>query len=163
MIDFEKLDKEYVVKYDERKTCRFAYIWSKKDFPKKPSKKRFISVSEAFEKVKEHKWHFYPAGHYVDTYLVAYDLNEELGTCTNDWGSLYFIGKKNGKPWEYVKSVGNAVDINVDYLNRDYKIANYLLGYLNDDDLNDSDSFYGTKKDLISTLKRCLEKYSNFS
>lgn len=161
-MDFKNLDEKYVVEYDKKKNCAFVYLWSKKSFRKKPSRRNHISVSAAFKKAKECKWHFDPAGHFIDTYLVAYELNEMLGVCTDDWASLYFVGIQNGKPWEYADSAGNAANPSVKSVNRSRKLANYLLGYIGDDDLEDSDSYFGSKKDLIRTLKRCLENYSSF-
>lgn len=162
MVDFSEMDEKYIVRYDESKSCMFAYLWSKKDWPcYKDSKKGlwkkdfgWIPVSEAYEHVKNKGYHFYPAGRYKETYIDAYRLNEILGDCTDDRISLYLIGKENNVPWSFIKSIGNISDTKVEWVNRERKFANYLLGYITDDEISEDDSITRNKNDIIQVLQQ---------
>ena len=95
MLNYDELDKKFIVEYDEDKTCMFAYLWDKRDFPNhNVNEPGWISVSEVYKKCLEHKWHFYPAGWYRDTLIAGYELNETFGECTDDLRALYVVGKK---------------------------------------------------------------------
>ena len=58
MLNFEELDNNYAVEFDLNKTCRFAYLWNKKDSIYNPNNEKFITVSEAYRKLKDLKYHF---------------------------------------------------------------------------------------------------------
>lgn len=161
MIDFKEMDEKYIVRYDESKSCMFAYLWSKKDWPcYKDGKKGlwdgdfgWISVSEAYSYMKDKGYHFYPAGRYKETYVDAYKLNETFGECTDDRVSLYLIGKGNKAPWTFTNSIGNISDTRVEWVNRERKLANYLLGFITEDEITDADSTTSDKNDIIRVLQ----------
>ena len=90
MIDFEKLDRLFEVTYDENKACMFAYVWAKKKESVELDSKKHIKLSDAFNKVKDHKWHFYPGDeNNLTTYLVTGLLNKELGAFETDDITLF--------------------------------------------------------------------------
>ena len=166
MIDFSEMDEKYIVRYCEAKTCCFAYLWAKKDWSCYKSGKRgkekgdygWISVSEAYARMKKKGYHFFPEGYYKETYIDAYKLNKTFGDCTDDRLSLYFVGKINGKPWNYVESIGNVSDTSVEWVNRERKLANYLLGFISEHEITDADSTTGDRADIIRVLGHTKEK-----
>ena len=162
MLNFEELDKKFAVEFNENKKCRFAYLWNKKDSIYNPNLSIFISVSDAYKKVKELNYHFYPAGNYVETYYVGYELNNTLGNCNDLRETLYLIGKRDNKKWEYVDSVGNIKDVMLSSINREIRLVNYMLGFSTEDEILDSDAIKHTKKELVEILLEEKKKYDSF-
>ena len=90
-------------------------------------------------------------------------MNESLNAPTDERAILYFVGKEKGISWGVVDTVGNTVDTDVHSVNRERKLANFLLGAINESELSDSDSFFGNKEDLIQTLKNNLADYKTIN
>ncbi len=97
-------------------------------------------------------------------------MNESLNAPTDERAILYFVGKEKGISWgvvdtvgNTVDTVGNTVDTDVHSVNRERKLANFLLGAINESELSDSDSFFGNKEDLIQTLKNNLADYKTIN
>lgn len=90
-------------------------------------------------------------------------MNESLNAPTDERAILYFAGKEKGISWGVVDTVGNTVDTDVHSVNRERKLANFLLGAINESELSDSDSFFGNKEDLIQTLKNNLADYKTIN
>src|SRR5574344_106058 len=162
-LDFDYFDKNFLVHYDELKGQ--TTIWSIEESPNKNHRYGlwkgdfgYIPVSMAYPRIKENHYHFHPTGFKKRTYLAAYDLNETFGHCTDDMIALYFAGKRFGKKLDYVDSIGDVVDATLSGTNREIKLANYLLGYLNDDDIVDSDSYTMDRNDILDVLGRTKDK-----
>lgn len=162
MINFEELDNNYAVELDLNKKCRFAYLWNKKDSIYNPNNKKFIKVSEAYNILKELKYHFYPAGHFVGTYYVGYELNNTLGNCNDLRETLYLIGKRDNKKFESITTVGEVVDTTVEVVNREIRLVNYMLGFSSEDEVLDSDALSHSKTKLFEILENDKMKYDNF-
>jgi hypothetical protein len=80
-------------------------------------------------------------------------LNETFGDCTDDRVSLYLIGKENKTPWTFTNSIGNISDTKVEWVNRERKLANYLLGFITEDEITNTDSTTGDRNDIIRVLQ----------
>ena len=172
MIDLKEFDEQFIVRYDESKTCMFAYLWAKEDWECYKDGAPglwegdfgWISVSAAFARMKVKHYHFYPAGSYRKTYISAYQLNEVLGNAANatdDRIALFLEGEKNKQPLVYLDTIGEIIDTKLEYVNRERKLANYLLGYLTEDDITDNDSTTGDKKVLMKVLERTKDKIAD--
>lgn len=81
------------------------------------------------------------------------EMNETFGDCTDDRVSLYLIGKENKTPWTFTNSIGNISDTNVEWVNRERKLANYLLGFITEDEITNADSTTGNRNDIIRVLQ----------
>ncbi|MGN0730172.1 hypothetical protein [Treponema sp.] len=95
MIDFENINKRFIAAYDDRMKSEKLQFWSKKDFNiKYKFHKGWVSVKKAMELARKHHLHFSPAGHFVETYIVAFILNATFGNCNDSRAALYFVGKE---------------------------------------------------------------------
>lgn len=168
MLDFEELDRKFIVQYNETKKCKFANIWTKDECPnhrngskgKKDGDFGWISVSDAYKHLLQKNYHFYPAGNHKETYLIAYELNSQFGDCTDDRISLYLIAKKNNRPLDFINSVGNVIDTKIEWVNRERKLANYLAGFLDESEILDTDSTTHSKDDLLRALNTTKDEIS---
>ena len=162
MLNFEELDNNYAVEFDLNKTCRFAYLWNKKDSIYNPNNEKFITVSEAYRKLKDLKYHFYPAGYFVETYYIGYELNNTLGNCNDLRETLYLVGKRDNKKFEPITSVGDVVDTTIEVINREIRLVNYMLGFSTENEIFDTDAISHSKTKLLEILENDKLKYDRF-
>ena len=164
MIDFDKLDTLFEVTYNENKACMFAYVWAKSKASKNVESHRHISLSEAFSKVKERNWHFYPGDeNNLKTFIVTGILNKELGAYETDNITLFLYNINSKKPLEDVSDTNGIKDTTLLEINRTRHDVNYMLGFKNENDFI-SDFDYKSEKDLkllISSLNQQKSKAIN--
>ena len=130
MIDFEKLDRLFEVTYDENKACMFAYVWAKKKESDELESKKHIKLSDAFNKVKDHKWHFYPGDeNNLTTYLVTGLLNKELGAFETDDVTLFLFSLGNKTPFSDIYDTNGILDTTTKEINSARHNVNFMLGF----------------------------------
>ena len=117
MIDFEKLDRLFEVQYDENKACMFAYVWAKKKESDELESKKHIKLSDAFNKVKDHKWHFYPDFIICDKDNKIWIIETKGGENTE--GESKNIDIKVENKFEALKQYANKYNVNWGFV-RDY-------------------------------------------
>lgn len=54
---------------------------------------------------------------------------------------------------QFINSIGNISDTKVEWVNRERKLANYLLGFITEDEITDADSTTGDRNDIIRVLQ----------
>ena len=130
MIDFEKLDRLFEVTYNENKACMFAYVWAKKKESDELESKKHIKLSDAFNKVKDHKWHFYPGDeNNLTTYLVTGLLNKELGAFETDDVTLFLFSLGNKAPFSDIYDTNGILDTTTKEINSARHNVNFMLGF----------------------------------
>ena len=157
MLNFEELDNNYAVEFDLNKTCRFAYLWNKKDSIYNPNNEKFITVSEAYRKLKDLKYHF-PK----NQCFFLLKLNNTLGNCNDLRETLYLVGKRDNKKFEPITSVGDVVDTTVEVINREIRLVNYMLGFSTENEIFDTDAISHSKTKLLEILENDKLKYDRF-
>lgn len=164
MIDFKYINERFIVKCNSRMSSEKLQFWNKKDFQKDYKfDKNWVTVKKAIEIAKKHNCHFSLAGYFIETYIVSFLINSTFGNCNDSRAALYFVGKKLNIKWLPVDSIENIADTTVEIVNRERRLVNYMLGKSDESEILDSDSFYGTKQDLINTLHQCLEDFETFA
>ena len=108
------------------------------------------------------KYHFYPAGHFVETYYIGYELNNTLGNCNDLRETLYLVGKRDNKKFEPITSVGDVVDTTVEVINREIRLVNYMLGFSTENEIFDTDAISHSKIKLLEILENDKLKYDRF-
>ena len=169
MIDFDEIDKKLIVEYNENKNGKNAYLWNQREFPAKffnvkNGISQWITVSDAFKRLQEHKWHFYPAGQIFETHLIGFELNTLLSPdCTDTLETLCVVGKKRKFAWNEIQSLANIVDTDISFVNKMRRFANFIIGFTNESSLSSNDTFDGNKDALIQSFLHTKEKLMAFT
>lgn len=153
MLDFQKLDNLFEVQYDENKTCMFAYVWKKSKESPELDSPRNIKLSDAYKKIKEKSWHFYPGNeNSLLTYIVTGLLNKELGAFETNTITLFLFNLRRKMPLQNVNTTNGIKDTSLIEINQTRHQVNLMLGLWSQDDLVKGID-YKTEKDLHGILK----------
>ena len=153
MLDFEKLNRLFEVQCDEDKACMFAYVWRKSKESTELESSRNIKLSDAYKKVQEKEWHFYPGDeNSLMTYLVTGLLNKELGAFETNTVTLFLFNLGRKVPLEDVDTTNGINDTSLIEINQTRHDVNLMLGLWTQDDLVQGID-YRTEEDLSGVLK----------
>ena len=154
MLNFEELDKNYKV---EIRRNFYGYLYHYDEVI--PSDIKTISVSESYKILKENNTIFIPVLEDKETLHTIYELNESLFPNSNiNRRVLYIKGLETKTPWEIDIKYPNIKNFTVKDFKTERKLANYLLGYLHDENITDTDDINGDKETLLRVLNSEKEK-----
>jgi len=158
MLNFEELDKKYKV---EIRRNSYGYLYHYDEVI--PSNIKTISVSESYKILKENNTIFIPVFEDKEILNIIYELNENLFPNSNvNRRVLYIKGLETKTPWKIDIDYPNIKNFTVKDFKTERKLANYLLGYLQDEDITNTDDINGNKETLLRVLKSEKEKLKNF-
>ena len=158
MLNFEELDKKYKV---EIRRNSYGYLYHYDEVI--PSNIKTISVSESYKILKENNTIFIPVLEDKEILNIIYELNENLFPNSNvNRRVLYIKGLETKIPWKIDIDYPNIKNITVKDFKTERKLANYLLGYLQDEDITNTDDINGDKETLLRVLNSEKEKLKTF-
>jgi len=158
MLNFEELDKKYKV---EIRRNSYGYLYHYDEVI--PSDIKTISVSESYKILKENNTIFIPVLEDKEILNIIYELNENLFPNSNvNRRVLYIKGLETKIPWKIDIDYPNIKNITVKDFKTERKLANYLLGYLQDEDITNTDDINGDKETLLRVLNSEKEKLKTF-
>ena len=152
MLNCNELDKNYKV---EIRRNSYGYLYHFNEVI--PSDIKTISVSESYRILKENHTIFIPVLEDIEILKIIYELNENLFPNSNiNRRVLYIKGLETKTPWKIDIEYPIIKNFTIKDFKTERKLANYLLGYLHDEDITNSDDINGNKETLLRVLK--LEK-----
>ena len=158
MFNFEELDKKYKV---EIRRNSYGYLYHYDEVI--PSDIKTIPVSESYKILKENNTIFIPVLEDKEILNIIYELNENLFPNSNiNRRVLYIKGLETKIPWKIDIDYPNIKNFTVKDFKTERKLANYLLGYLQDEDITNTDDINGDKETLLRVLNSEKEKLKTF-
>ena len=158
MLNYEELDKKYKV---EIRRNSYGYLYHYDEVI--PSDIKTISVSESYKILKENNTIFIPVLEDKEILNIIYELNENLFPNSNvNRRVLYIKGLETKIPWKIDIDYPNIKNFTVKDFKTERKLANYLLGYLQDEDITNTDDINGDKETLLRVLNSEKEKLKTF-
>ena len=158
MLNFEELDKKYKV---EIRRNSYGYLYHYDEVI--PSDIKTIFVSESYKILKENNTIFIPVLEDKEILNIIYELNENLFPNSNiNRRVLYIKGLETKIPWKLDIDYPNIKNFTVKDFKTERKLANYLLGYLQNEDITNTDDINGDKETLLRVLNSEKEKLKTF-